>query len=50
MSTSTKLIAQTRGGMSLVNIEDPTAFLRENCLKMLGWHKFGDAGSALPTF
>ena len=43
-------IKQMRGSMSLVNIEDPTAFLRGNYLKMLGSYKFGDAGSALPTF
>jgi hypothetical protein len=39
-----------RGSMSLVNIENPTAFLRGNYLKMLGSYKFGEAGSALPTF
>jgi dihydroorotate dehydrogenase (fumarate) len=42
-------ITQMRGGMSL-NIENSTAFLRGNYLKMLGSYKFGDAGSALPTF
>src|SRR5664279_3126445 len=43
-------IKQMRGSMSLVNIENPTAFLRGNYLKMLGSYKFGDAGSALPTY
>ena len=43
-------IKQMRGSMSMVNIENPTAFLRGNYLKMLGSYKFGDAGSALPTF
>ena len=43
-------IKQMRGSMSMVNIENPTAFLRGNYLKMLGSYKFGDTGSALPTF
>jgi len=43
-------IKQMRGSMSLVNVEDPTAFLRGNYLKMLGSYSFGDTGSALPTF
>jgi dihydroorotate dehydrogenase (fumarate) len=43
-------IKQMRGSMSLVNVENPTAFLRGNYLKMLGSYKFGDAGSALPTY
>ena len=41
---------QMRGSMSMVNVENPAAFLRGNYLKMLGSYKFGDAGSALPTF
>ena len=32
-----------RGSMSLVNVEDPTAFLRGNYLKMLGSYSFGDS-------
>src|SRR6516225_8759518 len=43
-------IKQMRGSMSMVNIENPAAFLRGNYLKMLGSYKFGDTGSALPTF
>lgn len=43
-------IKQMRGSMSLVNVEDPTAFLRGNYLKMLGSYSFGDTGSALPTY
>lgn len=43
-------IKQMRGSMSLVNIEDPTAFLRGNYLKMLGSYKFGETGTALPTY
>lgn len=42
-------IKQMRGSMSLVNVEDPTAFLRGNYLKMLGSYSFGDTGTALPT-
>jgi len=43
-------IKQMRGSMSLVNVEDPTAFLRGNYLKMLGSYHFGDTGTALPTY
>jgi len=43
-------IKQMRGSMSMVNIENPTAFMRGNYLKMLGSYNFGDAGSALPTY
>ncbi len=43
-------IKQMRGSMSLVNVEDPTAFLRGNYLKVLGSYSFGDTGSALPTY
>jgi dihydroorotate dehydrogenase (fumarate) len=43
-------IKQMRGSMSLVNVEDPTAFLRGNYLKMLGSYTFGDTGTALPTY
>jgi dihydroorotate dehydrogenase (fumarate) len=43
-------IKQMRGSMSLVNVEDPTAFLRGNYLKMLGSYSFGDTGTALPTY
>jgi hypothetical protein len=49
MSTSTSRLRRCAAGMSL-NIENPTAFLRGNYLNMLGSYKFGDAGSALPTF
>jgi dihydroorotate dehydrogenase (fumarate) len=42
-------IKQMRGSMSLVNVEDPTAFLRGNYLKMLGSYTFGDSGMALPA-
>lgn len=42
-------IKQMRGSMSLVNVEDPTAFLRGNYLKMLGSYSFGDTGTALPA-
>jgi dihydroorotate dehydrogenase (fumarate) len=43
-------IKQMRGSMSLVNIEDPRAFLRGNYLKMLGSYTWRDSGSALTTF
>jgi dihydroorotate dehydrogenase (fumarate) len=43
-------IKQMRGSMSMVNVEDPTAFMRGNYLKMLGSYSFGDTGTALPTF
>ncbi len=43
-------IKQMRGSMSMVNVEDPTAFLRGNYLKMLGSYSFGDTGTALPTY
>jgi len=43
-------IKQMRGSMSLVNVEDPTAFLRGNYLKMLGSFSFGDTGTALSRY
>ena len=36
-----------RGSMSLVNVENPTAFLRGNCLKMLGSYQFGRCGVSI---
>jgi dihydroorotate dehydrogenase (fumarate) len=43
-------IRQMRGSMSLVNIENPTAFLRGNYLKMLGSYAWREPGAALTTF
>ena len=43
-------IKQMRGSMSMVNVEDPRAFLRGNYLKMLGSYTWRDSGSALTTF
>jgi dihydroorotate dehydrogenase (fumarate) len=43
-------VKQMRGSMSMVNIEDPRAFLRGNYLKMLGSYTWRDSGSALTTF
>ena len=43
-------IKQMRGSMSLVNVEDPTAFLRGNYLKMLGSYSWREPGTALTTF
>lgn len=40
-------IRQMRGSMSLVNIENPTAFLRGNYLKMLGSYTWREPGTAL---
>jgi len=39
-----------RGAMSMVNIENPTAFLRGNYLKMLGSYTWREPGTALTTF
>jgi dihydroorotate dehydrogenase (fumarate) len=43
-------VKQMRGSMSMVNIEDPRAFLRGNYLKMLGSYTWRDSGTALTTF
>ncbi len=43
-------IRQMRGSMSLVNVENPTAFLRGNYLKMLGSYTWREGGAALTTF
>ncbi len=43
-------VKQMRGSMSMVNIQDPRAFLRGNYLKMLGSYTWRDSGSALTTF
>jgi dihydroorotate dehydrogenase (fumarate) len=43
-------VKQMRGSMSMVNVEDPRAFLRGNYLKMLGSYTWRDSGSALTTF
>ena len=43
-------VRQMRGSMSLVNIENPTAFLRGNYLKMLGSYTWREGGAALTTF
>ena len=43
-------IKQMRGAMSMVNIENPTAFLRGNYLKMLGSYTWREPGTALTTF
>jgi dihydroorotate dehydrogenase (fumarate) len=40
-------VKQMRGSMSLVNIENPTAFLRGNYLKMLGSYAWREPGTAL---
>lgn len=40
-------VKQMRGSMSLVNVEDPTAFLRGNYLKMLGSYTWREPGTAL---
>jgi dihydroorotate dehydrogenase (fumarate) len=40
-------IRQMRGAMSMVNIENPTAFLRGNYLKTLGSYTWRDSGTAL---
>ena len=40
-------IRQMRGSMSLVNIENPKAFLRGNYLKMLGSYTWREPGTAL---
>jgi len=43
-------IRQMRGSMSLVNVEEPTAFLRGNYLKTLGSYTWREGGAALTTF
>ncbi len=43
-------IRQMRGSMSLVNIENPSAFLRGNYLKMLSSYTWREPGTALTTF
>jgi dihydroorotate dehydrogenase (fumarate) len=43
-------VRQMRGSMSLVNIENPTAFLRGNYMKMLGSYAWREPGTALTTF
>jgi len=43
-------IRQMRGSMSMVNIENPTAFLRGNYLKMLGSYNWREPGTALASF
>jgi len=40
-------VKQMRGSMSLVNVENPGAFLRGNYLKMLGSYTWRDSGTAL---
>jgi len=40
-------IRQMRGCMSMVNVENPTAFLRGNYLKMLGSYTWREPGTAL---
>jgi dihydroorotate dehydrogenase (fumarate) len=40
-------IRQMRGAMSMVNIENPNAFLRGNYLKTLGSYTWRDSGTAL---
>ena len=40
-------IRQMRGAMSMVNIENPAAFLRGNYLKMLGSYTWREPGTAL---
>ena len=42
-------VKQMRGSMSLVNVEDPRAFLRGNYLTMLGSYTWRDSGTALTT-
>jgi len=42
-------VKQMRGSMSLVNVENPGAFLRGNYLKMLGSYTWRDSGTALTT-
>lgn len=43
-------IKQMRGSMSLLNVENPTAFLRGNYLKMLGSYTWREGGAALTNF
>jgi dihydroorotate dehydrogenase (fumarate) len=42
-------VKQMRGSMSLVNIENPAAFLRGNYLKTLGSYTWREPGTALAT-
>jgi dihydroorotate dehydrogenase (fumarate) len=42
-------VKQMRGSMSLVNVQDPTAYLRGNYLKMLGSYSWREPGTALAT-
>jgi dihydroorotate dehydrogenase (fumarate) len=42
-------VRQMRGNMSLVNVENPTAYLRGNYLKMLGSYSWREPGTALAT-
>jgi dihydroorotate dehydrogenase (fumarate) len=43
-------VRQMRGSMSLVNTENPTAFLRGNYLKTLGSYTWREPGTTLATF
>ncbi len=43
-------IKQMRGSMSLVNVDNPTAFLRGNYLKMLTSYSWREPGTALTNF
>jgi dihydroorotate dehydrogenase (fumarate) len=43
-------VRQMRGSMSLVNVENPAAFLRGNYIKMLGSYTWREPGTALTTF
>jgi dihydroorotate dehydrogenase (fumarate) len=43
-------VRQMRGSMSMVNVDNPTAFLRGNYLKMLGSYAWREPGAALSTF
>jgi dihydroorotate dehydrogenase (fumarate) len=43
-------VRQMRGSMSLVNVENPKAYLRGNYLKMLGSYSWREPGTALATF
>ncbi|MGA2689474.1 MAG: dihydroorotate dehydrogenase-like protein [Candidatus Korobacteraceae bacterium] len=43
-------VRQMRGSMSMVNVENPAAFLRGNYIKMLGSYTWREPGTALSTF
>jgi dihydroorotate dehydrogenase (fumarate) len=43
-------VKQMRGSMSLVNVENPTGFLRGNYLKTLGSYSWRGPGTALSSF